>query len=574
MGLDQALQNRQELIKKIGNDSAFLVVSVAVFIEEPDVDMLASEALTDGADDKKIDLIFLDRDARRIVFAQGYVSQKNSDSAPANKASDLNTACAWLVSGNVDVIPDKLRQILIECREAISAGEIDFIDLLYVHNLPESINVSRELQTVEDHFKNALQTEKILVKSHELGKSKIEHLFAAQESHIEVRDDIPFPSEVGIVEVGKTWNATVSTVSGEWIHHIYTKFGDKLYSANYRGFLGADGRRRVNSGIRDTVERAPMDFWAFNNGITILTQKIVRAKTSKGNEKITLKGISIINGAQTSGSIGSIDKARSSLTDLKVLCRIIECSDQSTIENIVRFNNTQNVITTWDRFSNDPDQIRLEGEFAELGYSYNRKRGFSTLGDQIGIEQVLQPLLAFHGRPQDAVRGRNQLFVQQPMYRNAFENKKSRHILFVYSLARAIDNKRLDLKQKSSDNKLIAVEQKQLDLLRNLNFKPFLMAVIANSLETLVGFPCDPITVGFRPNSAKGSSVTELAARWLPVVETVLPLLTAIVQPETFFRNLNEDDFLKKVKEQMDAMLAASQASDRFKTLSEMIGAS
>lgn len=286
-----------------------------MFIEEPDAEALAGIALTEGGNDKKIDLIYLDKEARRVVFAQGYMARKKNDSAPANKASDLNTACAWLISGNLSSVPPKLREIVEDCRSAIGAGDIDFIDLLYVHNLPNSINVARELQTVEDHLRATLANEKILIKSHELGSARLEHLFAAQDSHIAVIDDIPFPSVIGITQSGATWTAGVATISGEWVSNLYARYGDELYSANYRGFLGADGRKRVNKGIRETVERAPTDFWAFNNGITILTRAIKREKNGK-LEEVTLSGASVINGAQTTGSIGSVDSAKNPISDV------------------------------------------------------------------------------------------------------------------------------------------------------------------------------------------------------------------------------------------------------------------
>lgn len=568
MSFTDALRTRQSLIDKIGYDEAYLCLAVALFIEEPDVDSLASEGLTEGGNDKKIDFIYHDPNSKRLVFAQGYMAKKPKDEAPSNKASDLNTACAWLLSGDIASVPEKLRGIITGFRNAIDSGEIESVDLLYVHNLPESVNVSRELQTVESHLRATLADDRLSVRSHELGKAKIEHLFTAQDSHIEVIDDIGFPWEIGITQRGDNWSAGVATVEANWLHSLYDKYGDKLYSANYRGFLGSDGRKRVNSGIRETAEKEPKDFWAYNNGITVLTLAIGEKK----NGRRDLRGISIINGAQTSGTIGSIDRSRTSLDEVKILCRVIECSDQETIDKIVRFNNTQNVITTWDRFSNDADQKRLSEEFDELGYAYNRKRGFNAHGDQIGIEQVLQPLLAFHGRPTDAVRGKAQLFVQGHLYRSAFENKKARHILFVYSLARAIDNKRLELKDKSNEGALISVEAKQLALLRNLNFKPFLISAIANSLETVVGTYCDPMTVSFKPSAAKGTALTDLSARWLPIVEAVLPLLTAIVQPETFFKNLSsEEDFLNQTKATLDAMLVATGQPEKCSDFSSMV---
>jgi len=567
----EAVDLRKDLIAAIGRDNTHLAMAIALFIEEPDVPALASEGLTDGGNDKKIDFIYHDVENRRLVFAQGFfsISAKKADTAPANKASDLNTACAWLISGDLSTVPPKLAGIIAEFREALANGDIDFIDLLYIHNLAESVAVSRELQTVEGHLRTAIANDKILVKSHELGEAKLDSLLAAQDSHIEVLDQIAFPGTIGIRQSGKTWRSGVASVDGAWVHELYERYGDKLYSANYRGFLGADGRKRVNSGIRQTAENAPDDFWAYNNGITILTSGWSEDKKAG----TTLRGISVINGAQTTGSVGMVDKNKARLSELSLLCRIIECSDQETVDRIVRYNNTQNAITTWDQFSNDDEQRRIEDEFKELGFAYNRKRGFSAVGDQIGIEQVLQPLLAYHGRSQDAVRGKNQLFTNKPLYKNAFEGKKARHILFAYALSRAIDAKRLELKRKSDEGTLIAIEQKQLQLLRNLNFKPFLVNVIANSLEAIVGKVCDPLTVGFKPIQAKDHTINELAARWLPVVETFLPLMTAVIEPDTFFRqhSSGEDSFIQSVKAQMDAMLVASGAAAKHADFADMV---
>ena len=562
-----ALHTRQALVNSIGEDSAYLCLAVALFLEETEVDRLASEGLTEGGNDKKIDFIYYDAGSKRLVFAQGYLAKKARDEAPSNKASDLNTACAWLLSGDLTSVPDKLRDIISTCRAAIHNGDIENIDLLYVHNLPESINVSRELQAVEGYLRSSLPDGVATVRSHELGKTKIEHLFSAQESHIEITAEITFHGEIQLTQKGGNWAASLATIDASWLHDLYGKYGDKLYSANYRGFLGVEGAKGVNSGIRETVEKEPQDFWAYHNGITVLTRSMVR---KKGQQR--LDGISIINGAQTSGTIGSIDTTKTPLEGVKLLCRVIECSDSDTIDKIVRFNNTQNAITAWDRFSNDADQERLSYEFDDLGYAYIRKRGFVGQGDQIGIEQVLQPLLAFHGRPRDAVRGKAQLFVQQRLYRNAFENKKARHILFVYSLARAIDQLRLELKRKSGQQELISIEEKQLALLRNLNFKPFLIMCMAGSLETLVGTKCDPLTVGFKPATARGSSLTDLSARWMPVVEAVLALLSSLVEPDTFFKQLGSDEgFQKRIKAQLDAMLTATNQSEKCADFADLV---
>jgi|SRR5579863_5913406 len=555
------------LITKLGREKAHTAWVMSCYLRDPDVEALAAAALTDGPDDKKIDFIYLDHDGKRLIFTQGYFATAQRDAAPANKASDLNTAAAWLFSGDIDLVPETIRTIIADCREALSSDEIDTIELFYVHNLPESVNVARELQTVEEHLKRVLGSATITVRATELGAARIQHLHDSQESHIEVKENIDFPSPFAFEETGPNWKAYVTSVPGVWLHTVYTKYAESLFSANYRGFLGGDRRRRVNSGIRESAESRAADFWAYNNGITILTMGVTKDRAGKAS----LSGMSIINGAQTTGSIGSVDLAKKSLKDLRVLCRVIESSDANTIADIVRFNNTQNAITTWDQYSNDPEQRRLAQEFKELGFDYNIKRGFLGTGDQLGIDEVIQPLLAFHGRPQDAIRGKNTIFDRKPLYQNAFDGKKARHVLFVYTLSKAIDEKRLALKVKSNDGTLIGVERDELALMRNLRFKSFFVGLMAATIETALGKRCDSHTVGFQPQASKGHSLVELTARWTPVVDSLLALVTASDAGKEFGAKLSDEHFIPGQARQINALLHAMGAAEKHKTFADLV---
>jgi hypothetical protein len=122
------------LIARLGQSKAHLAWAMAMYLEEPDVEALASDAITDGPDAKKIDFIYLDRDGKRIVFAQGYFATAVRDSAPANKAADLNVASAWLLSADIRQVPKQLRSVFEDCRAAIDEGEIDTVELCFVHN--------------------------------------------------------------------------------------------------------------------------------------------------------------------------------------------------------------------------------------------------------------------------------------------------------------------------------------------------------------------------------------------------------------------------------------------------------
>ena len=83
---------RTDLIDLYGNN-ALLLYALQLRFSISDIVSVASDALTDGGDDKKCDLIYIDRDDGFAVIAQGYMKKDahDTDLAPANKASDLNT---------------------------------------------------------------------------------------------------------------------------------------------------------------------------------------------------------------------------------------------------------------------------------------------------------------------------------------------------------------------------------------------------------------------------------------------------------------------------------------------------
>ncbi|MFA1544455.1 hypothetical protein [Actinomadura monticuli] len=139
-----AFNARTDLAKY--DDNALLLFALQIGLEVEDIDSIATNSLTDGSDDKKCDLVYVDRDSGRAIVAQGYYSRKERSEAPANKASDLNTAAAWLLGTDSTVVPERLKPAQSELHEAICAEEIRRIEIWFVHNLPESKNVKEELE--------------------------------------------------------------------------------------------------------------------------------------------------------------------------------------------------------------------------------------------------------------------------------------------------------------------------------------------------------------------------------------------------------------------------------------------
>jgi hypothetical protein len=488
--------DKQTSLKLKYKDNAYMLWILGLYIDESDLDALASRSLTDGGNDKCIDFMEIDKSGQKIVIAQGYFTQKASDKAPSSKASNINTAIAWLKHGNIDskTINEKVRTRIIECREAIKSEEIEQIDILYIHNLPESLNSEEELATCQISACSQFQNEEIAVTCREIGLREAEYLYLERSSQILIKEDIHINGKKLGEHSTVDWSAYLYTVKGTWLRNLFKMHEDKLFSANYRGFLGINKRKKINSSIKSTAEKQGSDFWVFNNGITLLTSGVKRIAG-----KTYLQGVSIINGAQTTSSLGSIDENHK-LSDVNVMCRVVVCKNSEKIDQIVKFNNTQNRITTWNQYANDEIQNLLRHQFVGLGLNYNVKRGFDASDAEIGIEKSAQPALSFNGFYVDANRGRNSIFDRPEIYKKAFSDRSARHILLAYCFYKSIDGVRNKI-QKNSNRK--ESEDIQLGLFNFLSFKNFLLACIGTSLEQFVEKKCTPSQAQINKNIHK-----------------------------------------------------------------------
>ncbi|MCE5224865.1 MAG: AIPR family protein [Porphyromonadaceae bacterium] len=269
----------------------------------------------------------------------------------------------------------------------------------------------------------------------------------------------------------------------------------------------------------------------------------------------------MINGAQTTGSIGSLEGSVD-LNKVSVLTRIIECSNHETIDEIVKYNNTQNKITTRDKFSNDPQQRRIQEEFHNYKHNYSLKRGFDT-NSVLGIEVVAQPVIALEGYYQEANGGKNGVFESDKMYRTAFEDKKAKHILFAFVIARALDERRNELKSKLNSETIIDIERKQLTLLRNLRFKYFFISVFGKCLDVILNRNIDLSQIGFAPNYCKSDhkSVNDLIAEVIPIINLVLTYTSTFIS-EDFSEFIRKENILTILSDQVKSIIYAQEAAN------------
>ncbi|WP_261371408.1 AIPR family protein [Yersinia bercovieri] len=356
----EAFEARNDL--KDYGDNGLALFALALRFNIDDLETVAAESITDGHDDKKCDLVFINQEDEYAVIAQCYMSTKDRQEAPANKASDLNTALPWLLQRDINEVPERLRSAAKEIRAKINNDEIKNIYIWYIHNLPCSKNVRNELITVQQTAKtilaNDFKKDKISVESTEVGDSMLSDWYNESLSPILVDESYSIDLDGGYEVNGDGWKAFCSSIPAKFLHRTYKKHKTKIFSANIRDYLGArSSNSNINNGIRKTAEHSPGNFWVFNNGVTILVHSF---NYSKDTEKLSIRGLSIVNGAQTTGAIGSLSRSPSDEAKVQARFVCVNNGDNELIQNIIQYNNSQNKVEASDFRSTDKIQKRLK----------------------------------------------------------------------------------------------------------------------------------------------------------------------------------------------------------------------
>ena len=545
----------EEVLQPYGNN-ALPLFAVALHLGIEDLVSFATESLTDSPNDKKADIIYINESEGLACIAQGYTAVDwGKPDAPANKASDLNTAAAWLLSQPVAEIPETIRGHAELLREGLSQGTISKLVFAYAHNAYESANVERELQATRELVSSLGITQQCEVAVVELGLRTIEELHLASRGSIKVLGRIAFPAAQYIRETGDAWKAFVLSINGAKLFDLYDEHKNALFSANLRDFLGARRtNRNVNNTIKTTAESEAGVFFIFNNGITIVCNK---AHYRKGT--LYIHGISIVNGAQTTGAIHAAGREKAQ--EVSLVARVIVVDDERMIPRIVAANNTQNAIVAGDRRSNDAVQIRLGREFESKDIKYiHRRDNARTPTNSIFAEQVGQMLCAFGGDLQTAIRAKADIFEVDPIYDSVFPSTLGiGHVFGIQTLGWAYDAAKRGLKSKAASGTLTELEERQLKLLDYPASKQFLIRVVGDLREEISGkrIP-QPQEFALKDEAITPNGSTVVAA-WTNVINAVLPTIVQDLPAEEY-QVVRSNDHTKYVADRAKGIVAGASA--------------
>ncbi|SHF58294.1 AIPR protein [Lactonifactor longoviformis DSM 17459] len=336
---------------------------------------VAARSITDGYHDMGIDAVYNDTTQKKLLLVQSKWRKEGTGSISQEEASTFVEGIKRIINLDFAGCNKKISARQQEIADAIR--DMDYqIEMIFCHTGNQNMDdyAFRPVNELLNQVNEDDSSDLLIFVETKL-QDIYEYLANGQNSDNIVLDDVLL-SNWGVVEAPfKAYYGTIPVSAvGEW----YNQYGNRLFAKNIRYYKGST---EVNQGIRDVLKNNPEKFFYYNNGIKILCKKITKkAVYSTGRETglFALEGVSLVNGAQTTGVIGSVYAEMPEIvSDAKIFVQMIDLgdADEEQAVQITKLSNTQNRIDGKDFASLDLNQERLRMELSFGGIQYLYKSG-------------------------------------------------------------------------------------------------------------------------------------------------------------------------------------------------------
>lgn len=438
--------------------SKYLAAYIIYYLAECELNE-ALDAVVDGSDDNGIDALIYSKRLKKFIMVQSKFSKKGNGEPESADILKFSKGITDLLSEKYEIFNKKIQSKVPMIKEALDEFGTKYECILVdTHGAIELSKHSREM--IDSLIKSIDNTnQEPLIKFERYGQNEIFSLLSKNLTDENIEMNIVLENW-GIIEENEA-TAYYGTLNGSIINDLWINYKNNLFHKNIRQGLG---KTEVNKEILETLSTEPEKFWYYNNGITIVCNKIEKngkggASRKAGNFK--LDQASIINGAQTISTIGEALE-NSTFTDvdlIKIQARIIEVSDTEFKNKITRNNNRQNKIENIDFLSQESEQIRLKNELIvdDIVYSITRSNSFKASEKGFDIEEATIALACNSKELEVVVQAKRGIgkFFEDPnskLYKKLFnKGTKGIHVYNCVILVREIEK---ILKNQISEEKI------------------------------------------------------------------------------------------------------------------------
>lgn len=318
------------------------------------------DSITDGIEDQGIDAIYLDDNHRELIVVQSKWRANGRGSISSDETAKFATTIERVLEMEFSNPNDRLKGKINEIEKAL--GEMGYtIHAIIISTTDTPINEEcmYPIKKLQDKV-NDVDT--FLVFSEINIQNIYDYLARGKNNSIDLTINL---RNWGYIK--EPYKAYYGTVDAADVAGWYQQFGDNLFSQNIRFFKE---NTEVNQGIVETLAKEPENFFLYNNGIKLLCSETIRNSAFSSSRTITsieLKNASIVNGAQTTGSIAKYYQSNHNdeMKEAPVFIEVIDLTGmpESAASTISKLSNTQNRIEGKDFAALDPQQYRI---FREL----------------------------------------------------------------------------------------------------------------------------------------------------------------------------------------------------------------
>ncbi|WP_314060579.1 AIPR family protein [uncultured Vagococcus sp.] len=371
-------------IKDASLSKSLAAYAICVLFPESNRDIVIDN-LVDGSDDNGIDLIYYDSNTNKLCFVQSKYNHKGNSEPSLGDIKKFLSGIQDLLSMKFDKFNDNVNKRKDEIISILNTDGLKYKAVLVY----TATNLSKHSLTEFNEFKASQNNANEVADFEIINQKRLHNSLRAESQRIDLDIPLTYWGKYNIDnQDNKTNQAYYGQVFAETLCEWWDEYGDSLSTLNIRKLLGETD---INTEMRDTIEIEPENFWYFNNGITLVCDEVAKKSMFGASYEagvFACKNISIVNGAQTLGTIGRYgvesEANREKLKLVKVQLRIISTYseseeeevfyDEAFLKKVTKTNNRQNQITPRDFLAQEPTQRRIESQLAIEGITYHLMR--------------------------------------------------------------------------------------------------------------------------------------------------------------------------------------------------------
>lgn len=358
-------------LEDVANMSRLLAVHAVWLVLGPDDGNERIVEVTDGSDDRGIDAVGVDTNAKVVVFVQSKWRQDGTGSMGLGDVLKFLAGVRSLLGMKAGAEPAHAsNETKTAVRDLLKTpgARIRLVTATTASD-PLSAAVEAPITELLEQLNDLEGIDPLATHIH-LSQADLFNSIAA-EARPAVDIDLQMLDWGRSSEPHKMYYGRVSAAEiAKW----FETHGVDLFAENIRVVIP---RSDINEGIAQTIQDEPEAFVYYNNGITMLAHNVEIGPAGTLNREVgyfKLSGASVVNGAQTVSTLGSIlgTDHEPHLGSAFVLVRCIEvpADDDELGRRITRYANTQNEVSSQDFTFLDQEQHRLVRELKVLGLEY------------------------------------------------------------------------------------------------------------------------------------------------------------------------------------------------------------